>query len=132
MENGVDVTLITDNMAGYTMSLGRIDAVITGADRITKNGDVANKIGTYGVAVLAQKHGIPFYVAAPDSTFDKHLESGKDIPIEERDPVEVTEGFGKRTAPEGVKVFSPAFDITPHELVTAYFTDTGVKPGGRK
>jgi len=132
MANNVDVTLITDNMAGYTMSLGRIDAVITGADRITKNGDVANKIGTYGVAVLAEKHGIPFYVAAPESTFDKELESGQDIPIEERDSVEVTEGFGKRTAPPDVKVFSPAFDITPHELVTAYFTDTGVRPGGRK
>jgi len=132
MESGVDVTLITDNMAGYTMSLGKIDAVITGADRITKNGDVANKIGTYSVAVLAQKHGIPFYVAAPDSTFDKVLESGRDIPIEERSPEEVTNGFGKRTAPLGVKVFSPAFDITPHELVTAYITNTGIRPGGRQ
>lgn len=132
MENGVDVTLITDNMAGYTMSLGKIDAVVTGADRITKNGDVANKIGTYSVAVLAQKHGIPFYVAAPESTFDKFIESGKDIPIEQRAPEEVTEGFGRRTAPNGTKVFSPAFDITPHELVTAYFTDTGVRPGGRQ
>jgi methylthioribose-1-phosphate isomerase len=132
MENGVDVTLITDNMAGYTMALGKIDAVITGADRITKNGDVANKIGTYGVAVLAKKHGIPFYVAAPESTFDKYLESGQDIIVEERSPEEVTEGFGKRTAPDNTKVFSPAFDITPHELVTAYMTDTGIRPGGRK
>lgn len=130
MQNGVDVTLITDNMAGYVMALGKIDAVITGADRITKNGDVANKIGTYGVAVLAQKHNIPFYVAAPESTFDKHLESGKDIIVEERAPEEVTEGFGRRTAPEGVRVFSPAFDITPHELITAYITDTGVRRRG--
>jgi methylthioribose-1-phosphate isomerase len=132
MENGVDVTLITDNMAGYSMALGKIDAVITGADRITKNGDVANKIGTYGVAVLAQKHDIPFYVAAPESTFDKHLESGKDIIVEVRAAEEITEGFGNRTAPADTKVFSPAFDITPHELVTAYFTDTGVRPGGRQ
>ncbi len=131
MENGIDVTLITDNMAAYSMALGKIDAVITGADRITKNGDVANKIGTYGVAVLAKEHHIPFYVAAPESTFDKHLESGKDIIVEERDPKEVTEGFGKRTTPEGCKVFSPAFDITPHELVTAYITDTGIREGGR-
>ncbi len=132
MQNNIDVTLITDNMAGYTMKLGRIDAVITGADRITKNGDVANKIGTYSVAVLAEKHGIPFYVAAPESTFDKHLESGDDIIVEERDPSEVTDGFGRRTAPDGCKVFSPAFDITPRELVTAYITDTGVREGGRK
>ncbi len=132
MQNNIDVTLITDNMAGYTMKLGRIDAVITGADRITKNGDVANKIGTYSVAVLAQMHGIPFYVAAPESTFDKDMESGDDIIVEERDPREVTEGFGRRTAPDGCKVFSPAFDITPHNLVTAYITDTGVRDGGRK
>jgi len=131
MENGVDVTLITDNMAAYSMALGKIDAVITGADRITKNGDVANKIGTYGVAILAREHGVPFYVAAPESTFDKHLKSGKDIIVEERDPKEVTEGFGRRTAPAGCKVFSPAFDITPHELVTAYITDTGIRDGGR-
>jgi methylthioribose-1-phosphate isomerase len=114
------------------MALGKIDAVITGADRITKNGDVANKIGTYGVAVLAKEHGIPFYVAAPESTFDKHLDSGKDIIVEERDPKEVTEGFGSRIAPVECKVFSPAFDITPHKLVTAYITDTGVREGGRK
>lgn len=132
MQEDIDVTLITDNMAGYCMARGMIDAVITGADRITKNGDVANKIGTYSVAVLAEKHGIPFYVAAPESTFDKVLESGDQIIIEERDPAEVTEGFGRRIAPEGVKVFSPAFDITPHALVTAYITDTGVRPGGRK
>jgi methylthioribose-1-phosphate isomerase len=132
MQNGIDVTVITDNMAGYVMSLGRIDAVITGADRITKNGDIANKIGTYSLAVLAARHGIPFYVAAPESTFDPKLESGRDIIVEERDPGEVTAGFGRRTAPEGVKVFNPAFDITPHELITAYITNTGICPGGRE
>lgn len=131
MQAGIDVTLLTDSMAGYAMAQGEIDAVITGADRITKNGDVANKIGTYAVAVLAEKHNIPFYVAAPESTFDKNLETGADIIIEERDPIEVTEGFGIPTAPDGVKVFSPAFDITPHSLVTAYITDTGIRPGGR-
>jgi methylthioribose-1-phosphate isomerase len=132
MQEDIDVTLLTDNMAGYAMAQGKIDAVITGADRITKNGDVANKIGTYSVAILAREHGIPFYVAAPDSTFDKILESGKDIIVEERAPEEVTEGFGKRTAPDGTKVYSPAFDITPHKLITAYITDTGIKPGGRR
>jgi len=132
MQAGIDVTLITDSMAGYVMAQGKIDAVITGADRITKNGDVANKIGTYSVAVLAREHGIPFYVAAPESTFDKKLEKGSDIVVEERDPAEVTDGFGVRTAPEGVKVYSPAFDITPHGLVTAYITDSGIRPGGRK
>ncbi len=132
MQEDIDVTLITDNMAGYCMSLGKIDAVITGADRITKNGDVANKIGTYAVAVLAKEHGIPFYVAAPESTFDKILESGKEIIVEERAPEEVSEGFGSRTAPDNVKVYSPAFDITPNALVTAYITDTGIRPGGRK
>jgi len=131
MDSGIDVTLITDGMAGYVMSLGKIDAVITGADRITRNGDAANKIGTYALAVLAQRHGIPFYIAAPESSFDHKLESGKDIVVEERNPDEVTCGFGTRTAPEGVKVFNPAFDITRHELITAYITDTGVRPGGR-
>ena len=131
MDSGIDVTLITDGMAGYVMSLGKIDAVITGADRITRNGDAANKIGTYALAVLAQRHGIPFYIAAPESSFDHKLESGKDIVVEERNPDEVTCGFGRRTAPEGVKVFNPAFDITRHELITAYITDTGVRPGGR-
>ncbi len=132
MHNGIDVTLLTDNMAGYLMSLGKVNAVITGADRITKNGDVANKIGTYTLAVLAREHKIPFYIAAPESTFDKNLESGKDIIVEQRSPEEVTDGFGKRISPEGVKVINPAFDITPHKLVTAYITDTGIRPGGRK
>lgn len=132
MQENIDVTLITDNMAGYCMAQGKIDAVITGADRITKNGDVANKIGTYSVAVLAKEHNIPFYVAAPESTFDKILETGQDIIVEQRDSREVTEGFGTRTAPDGVRVYSPAFDITPNELITAYITDTGIRPGGRK
>ena len=131
-QEGIDVTLICDNVAGMLMRQGKIDHVIVGADRIAKNGDVANKIGTYSVAVLADRHGVPFYVAAPYSTFDNELESGDRIPIEERSPVEVTEGFGKRTAPEGVKVYSPAFDVTPHELVTYYIIDEGLKPGGKK
>jgi methylthioribose-1-phosphate isomerase len=132
MQCGVEAILLTDNMAGYLMSLGKVDAVITGADRITKNGDVTNKIGTYTLAVLAREHKIPFYVAAPESTFDKNLESGKDIIVEQRSPEEVTSGFGKRISPEGVKVINPAFDITPHKLVTAYITDTGIRPGDRK
>jgi methylthioribose-1-phosphate isomerase len=131
MQSGVDVTLITDNMAGYVMSQGKIDIVITGADRITRNGDAANKIGTYAVAVLAKEHNIPFYVAAPESSFDRTIESGDDIVIEERDPCEVTCGFGKQTAPDHVKVFNPAFDVTPRRLITGYITDKGVHPGGR-
>jgi methylthioribose-1-phosphate isomerase len=131
-QEGIDVTLICDNVAGMLMRQGEIDHVIVGADRIAKNGDVANKIGTYSVAVLADRHGVPFYVAAPYSTYDNELASGDRIPIEERSPVEVTEGFGKRTAPAGVKVYSPAFDVTPHELVTYYITDEGLKPGGKK
>lgn len=123
---GIPVTVICDNMAGYVMSLGKIDAVIVGADRITANGDTANKIGTYGVALLAKAHNIPFYVAAPFSTFDLSLATGKQIPIEERDSVEVTCGFGKQTAPNGVKVFNPAFDVTPSHLITAFITDKGV------
>ena len=121
----------TFNMAGFAMARRKIDAVIVGADRITKNGDVANKIGTYSVAVLAEKHGIPFYVAAPESTFDKILISGDQIIVEERDSKEVTEVLGRRIAPDGAEVWSPAFDITPHQLVSSYITDTGVRPGGR-
>lgn len=132
MRSGIDVTLITDNMAGYVMSLGKIDIVITGADRITQNGDAANKIGTYAVAVLAKEHNIPFYVAAPESSFDRSTESGKDIIIEERDPGEITCGFGKPTAPAGVKVFNPAFDVTPRHLINGYITDKGVLKGGRE
>ena len=100
--------------------------VIVGADRIAANGDTANKIGTYGVAVLARAHGIPFYVAAPLSTFDLKLPSGAGIPIEQRDPREVTHGFGRVTAPEGVAVYNPAFDVTPAELITGLITEKGV------
>ncbi len=126
MMDNIDVTLITDNMAGYLMSKREIDLVIVGADRIAANGDVANKIGTYSLAVLANHHGIPFYVAAPVSTIDISISSGKDIPIEERNPKEVVEIAGVRVAPEGVKVFNPAFDITPAELVSAIITEKGV------
>ncbi len=128
---GIDVTLNVDSASGMLMRQGRISCVILGADRIAKNGDVANKIGTYNVAVLAKEHGVPFYVAAPYSTFDQKLNSGDDIPIEERSADEITNWGGIRTAPEGIKVYAPAFDITPHDYVTAYITDKGVKPGGR-
>ena len=117
MQAGIDVTLICDNMAAHVMKLGKVQCVIVGADRIAANGDTANKIGTYGVSILAKEHGIPFYVAAPVSTFDLSIKSGNDIPIEERSPEEVTNGFGKRTAPEGVKVFNPAFDVTPAKIL---------------
>ncbi|MFD2671412.1 S-methyl-5-thioribose-1-phosphate isomerase [Marinicrinis sediminis] len=123
---GIDVTLICDNMAGMVMSKGWIDAVIVGTDRVAANGDVANKIGTYSVAVLAKEHGIPFYVACPLSTIDLDTPTGADIPIEERADEEITEGFGKRTAPKGIKVFNPAFDITPHDYVTAIITEKGI------
>ncbi|MBA4494362.1 S-methyl-5-thioribose-1-phosphate isomerase [Paenactinomyces guangxiensis] len=123
---GVDVTLICDNMAGAVMKEGQIQAVIVGTDRVAANGDVANKIGTYSVAVLARAHGIPFYVAAPVSSIDLDTATGDDIPIEQRSPVEVTNGFGKPTAPEGVKVYNPAFDVTPAEYVTAIITEHGV------
>jgi methylthioribose-1-phosphate isomerase len=108
------------------MREGRVSAVVTGADRIAANGDTANKIGTYAVAVLAQAHGLPFYVAAPCNTFDLTLASGEGIPIEERDATEITSGFGKTTAPEGVQVYNPAFDVTPAELVTAIITERGI------
>jgi methylthioribose-1-phosphate isomerase len=123
---GIDVTLICDNMAGMVMSKGWVDAVIVGTDRVAANGDVANKIGTYSVAVLAKAHNIPFYVACPLSTIDLNTPSGDQIPIEERHEDEITQGFGKRTAPKGVKVYNPAFDITPHSYVTAVITEKGV------
>lgn len=126
MHEGIDVTLICDNTAAFVMQQNKVDCVIVGADRIARNGDTANKIGTYNVAVLAEKHKIPFYVAAPISTIDFSLHSGSEIPIEERAPEEVTQGFGKRTAPPGTKVYSPAFDVTPHELITAIITEEGV------
>lgn len=125
---GVPLTLITDNMAGYFMRRGDVDCVIVGADRIVANGDVANKIGTYGLAVLARAHGIPFYVAAPSSTVDFALPTGDAIPIEQRDPAEVTTLAGQPIAPEGVRAAHPAFDVTPHELITAIITERGVVP----
>lgn len=126
LHDGIPVTLITDNMAGYLMARGKVDLVIVGADRIAANGDVANKIGTYGVAVLAKAHGLPFYVAAPVSTVDLSLSSGEEIPIEERDHTEVTHLGGYPVAPVGVKVWNPAFDVTPNRLVTAIITERGV------
>ena len=126
MKHGIDVTLITDNMAAFLMQQKKIDLVVTGADRIAANGDTANKIGTYSVAVNAKHHSIPFYIAAPTSTIDQSIISGQYIPIEERNADEIVHGFGKRTAPEGVKVYSPAFDITPFSLITAIITDTGI------
>ena len=124
-EAGIDVTLITDSMAASVMRQGKVDAVIVGSDRIARNGDVCNKIGTYGVAVLAEKHGIPFYVVAPLSTFDPALSRGEEIPIEQRAAEEVSCGFGRRTAPEGVRVHNPAFDVTPAELVAGIVTEVG-------
>ncbi|MEW5767847.1 MAG: S-methyl-5-thioribose-1-phosphate isomerase [bacterium] len=125
-ETGIEVTLICDNMAAQVMKEGKINLVITGADRIAANGDTANKIGTYGVAILAKEHGLPFYVAAPLSTIDLEIKDGAQIPIEERCSEEVTEGFGKRIAPYGVKVYSPAFDVTPARYITAIITEEGI------
>ncbi len=123
---GIPFTLITDNTAAFLMQRGIVNAVVVGADRIARNGDTANKVGTYGLAVLARYHGIPFYVAAPTSTIDLNTADGKAIPIEQRSPEEVTRPFGLQIAPEGVDVYSPAFDITPHELVNAIITEVGV------
>jgi methylthioribose-1-phosphate isomerase len=126
MHDGIPTTLIADNMAGHMMATGEVDAVIVGADRIAANGDVANKIGTYSLAVLAKENGVPFYVAAPVSTFDLATDSGREIPIEERAPEEVTHHGGRRLAPEGVAVRNPAFDVTPHRYVTAIVCERGV------
>jgi methylthioribose-1-phosphate isomerase len=126
MQENIPCTLITDNMAGYLMYRDMIDLAIVGADRIARNGDVANKIGTYGLAVLCREHGIPFYVAAPLSTIDFTMGSGALIPIEERDPREVTHVFGKvQIAPDGVNVMNPAFDVTPARYITAIVTEAG-------
>ena len=126
VQEGIPVTLITDNMAGHLMSRGEVDVVIVGADRIAANGDVANKIGTYALAVMAKRHGIPFYVAAPSSTFDPKIPDGSHIPIEERPGDEVT-GYRKvRWAPKGVKVRNPAFDVTPAELITGIISEKGI------
>ena len=124
--SGIDVTLICDNMAATVLRSGLVQSVIVGADRIAANGDVANKVGTYGVAVLAREHGVPFYVAAPSTTFDRKLRTGDQIPIEERSSAEITDGFGRSTAPRGIRVFNPAFDVTPARLVTAIITEHGV------
>ncbi|HPD57838.1 MAG TPA: S-methyl-5-thioribose-1-phosphate isomerase [Smithellaceae bacterium] len=122
----IPFTLITDNMAGFLISQGKIDKIIVGADRIAANGDTANKIGTYSLAVLAKEHGIPFYVAAPVSTIDVSVKTGKAIPIEERDDAEVSICAGKRIAPRGTKVYNPAFDVTPAKLITAIITERGI------
>lgn len=126
MKAGIDVTLICDNMAAWIMQQGWINCVMVGADRIAANGDAANKIGTYNLAVLAHYHQIPFYVVAPTSTFDMSIKSGKKILIEQRLSKEVTEGFGKRTAPDGVLVYNPAFDVTPGELICAIVSEKGI------
>jgi methylthioribose-1-phosphate isomerase len=123
---GIRVTVIADNMAASVMRAGKVDLCLVGADRIAANGDVANKIGTYGVALAAARHRIPFYVAVPTSTLDPATPTGADIRIEERDAREIVEGFGARTAPPDVEVFNPAFDVTPAELVTAIVTDRGI------
>ena len=123
---GIDVTLICDDMAAHVMREGRVNLVMTGADRIAANGDAANKIGTYNLAVLAKHHGLPFYVAAPSSTFDMSISSGDQIPIEQRGADEITDGFGTRTAPETIKTYSPAFDVTPAALIDAIVTERGI------
>lgn len=126
VQENIPVTLITDNMSGHLMSRGEIDAVVVGTDRVAANGDVANKIGTYMVAVLAKRHNIPFYVACPLSTIDLSLATGEEIPIEER-PVDEIKGFRDcHWAPEGVSIRNPAFDVTPAELVTALITEKGI------
>jgi methylthioribose-1-phosphate isomerase len=133
LREGIPVTLITDNMSGFLMKQGKIQKIVVGADRIAVNGDAANKIGTYSVAVLAKAHKIPFYVAAPLSTFDGAMKTGKNIPIEERDPEEVTCCQGVILAPRGINVYNPAFDVTPHRYITAFITEIGLiyPPFGR-
>ncbi len=124
--DGIDCVLVTDGMGAHLMARGLVDAVVVGADRIARNGDVANKIGTYGLAIWAREHGVPFYVAAPTSTLDPELPSGEHIPIEERSPAEVVRIRGVPIAPEGAQVMHPAFDVTPHRYITAIITDCGV------
>ncbi|MCJ7507503.1 MAG: S-methyl-5-thioribose-1-phosphate isomerase [candidate division Zixibacteria bacterium] len=132
LQEGIDTTLICDDMAAFLMKQKKIDCIIVGADRIAKNGDVANKIGTYNLAVLAKVHKVPFYVAAPQSTFDNSISDGEKIKIEQRSPKEVVFCGNKRIAPKNVKVYSPAFDVTPSELVSASITDKGIIKGKRK
>jgi methylthioribose-1-phosphate isomerase len=122
----IPATLVTDNMAGFLIQKGKVDAIVVGCDRVAANGDVANKIGTYGIAVLARRHGIPFYVAGPTSSIDMNCSSGDEIPIEHRDPKEVSHIFGRAMAPKGVKIFNPAFDVTPQDLISAIITEKGV------
>src|SRR5438132_4869794 len=122
----IPATLVTDNMAGYLMQKGRVDAVVVGCDRVAANGDVANKIGTYTIAVLAKRHGVHFYVAGPTSSIDLNCLTGKDIPIEQRDPKEVCHIFGRSSAPKGTKIFNPAFDVTSQDLISAIITEKGV------
>lgn len=126
MQDNIPVTLIADNMAGFLMQQGKIDLVIVGADRIAANGDTANKIGTYSLAVLAQAHGVPFYVAAPTSTIDLKMSSGQDIPIEERQAQEIREVFGVPIAPPDVPAYNPAFDVTPAKYITGIITEKGI------
>ncbi|RKY85477.1 S-methyl-5-thioribose-1-phosphate isomerase [candidate division KSB1 bacterium] len=126
MNRGIDVTLICDNMAAFVMKKGLVDYVLVGADRIATNGDTANKIGTYNLAVLCEKHKIPFFVAAPYSTFDFDIKNGDDIKIEERKPEEVKCSYGRYIAPRKAKVFNPAFDITPNNLITGFITEVGI------
>ena len=126
MKDGIPTTVISDNMAGAMMNQGKINAIVVGADRIAANGDVANKIGTYSVAVLAKEHGIPFYVAAPLSTVDFETPDGSGIPIEQRDGKEVTHIAGRQMVPDGVEVENPAFDVTPAKYVTAIVTEKGI------
>jgi len=126
MHEGIDASLICDNTAAFVMQKHPIDLCIVGADRIALNGDTANKIGTYSVAIAAKHHGIPFYIAAPVSSIDFSITEGSEIPIEQRDPGEVTHGFGRQTAPETCKVYSPAFDVTPHALISAIITEKGI------
>jgi methylthioribose-1-phosphate isomerase len=133
MREGIDVTLICDNMAAKVMAEGKIDKILVGADRIARNGDVANKIGSYNLAILAQFHKIPFYVVAPTSTFDLNLNCGKDIPIEERNKDEIRQMVRQKIAPHNVKVYNPAFDVTPAQLISAIVTEKGIlKPPYRK
>lgn len=126
MQEKIPATLITDNMAGFLMKQGKISRIIVGADRIAANGDAANKIGTYSIAILANVHGIPFYIAAPLSTIDLAIKTGDQIPIEERQDSEVTHFHGVRTAPEGMPVYNPAFDVTPHRYISAIITEAGI------
>ena len=126
MKNGINVTLISDTMVGKVMSENKITKIIVGADRIASNGDTANKIGTYQIAVLASFHRVPFYIAAPSSTFDLKLKTGEEIPIEERDPDEVRGFLGKMSAPKNVRVYNPAFDVTPAKLITGIITEKGI------